>query len=366
MQHQNINLVQPTQVALVAGATGFIGRFLIAELLQQGHQVFALMRDLKRQQIPLENWLRSKAISIQKLCIIQADITQPHLAISLEDWKKIQSVNVLYNTSALFAWHLSMMQARTVNVEGALNLLVCVHQHCALQRAIHVSGYMLTIDTHLQQAGICVEQPEKTDWQTVYRQLGAYEASKIEAHFAWIQQAKQLAVDWTIIHPATVLGDEQSGEIPSHQPVAHLIDLLKRQKMSAIPATAQHYFPLVSVDELCRVMVYAATDPILSQQALLVANEQHIALHQLIKMIAQQLHVKSPTRYIPIGVLKLLLKWQWLARQLEMSGEMLNFLRTEPLDLQALKQFKQRYKIQSSHLEMAIRRTADWVGQTAP
>ena len=31
-------------------------------------------------------------------------------------------------------------------------------------------------------------------------------------------------------------------------------------KMRAIPATPKHYLPLVSVDDLCKVMVRAATD----------------------------------------------------------------------------------------------------------
>ena len=138
------------------------------------------------------------------------------LGMSEQDWEKLSSVNTLYNSSALFAWNLSMQQARAVNVDGALNLLRCVAQHCDLQRAVHLSGYMLTLLSHLQQAGVCLEQPDQTNWQSVYQQLGAYEASKIEAHFAWIKQAEHLTIDWTIIHPATVCGDAVSGEIPNN------------------------------------------------------------------------------------------------------------------------------------------------------
>lgn len=354
------------QVALVAGATGFVGRFLIAELLKTGHHVFALLRNPIQQQATLEQWLSVKQVSIHRLSFIQGDVTQPKLGISEQDWEKLSSVNTLYNSSALFAWNLSMQQARAVNVDGALNLLRCVVQHCDLQRAVHVSGYMLTILSHLQQVGVCLEQPDRTNWLSVYQQLGAYEASKIEAHFAWIQQAEHLAIDWTIIHPATVCGDAVSGEIPNNQPIAQMIDLLKRRKMSAIPATPQHYLPLVRVDDLCQVMAQAATDINLSNQALLVAAEQKIPLSQLTQIIAEQLHVSAPRQHVPIGILKLILKWQWLADQLEMSAEMLSFLRTEQLELEPLKQFKQRWNMQTGDLKMAIAKTADWINQTAP
>lgn len=365
MEHNNLKTQQDQQVALVAGATGFIGRYLILELLKQGHTVFALVRNRPDQQVALTNWLNQKDVSLNQLSFIQGDVTQVKLAISEQDWQKLSTVNTLYNSSALFAWSLSMQQARAVNVEGALNLLNYVQQYCALKRAVHVSGYMLTIMSHLEQAGLCLEQPEHTQWQSVYQHLGAYEASKIEAHFAWIQRAHQLAVDWTIIHPATVVGDDMFGEIPTNQPIAQMIDVIKRGKMSAIPATAQHYLPLVRVDDLCRIMVRASVDMALSNQAMLVVSENNLALHQLTRMIADQLQVNAPTRYVPIRLLRLILKWQWLAKKLEMSTEMLSFLRTEQLDRERLAQFQQRWQISMGNLEAAIRKTTDWINQTS-
>lgn len=365
MKYNNLKTQQDQQVALVAGATGFIGRYLILELLRQGHSVFALLRNQAKQQAMLMHWLSQKGIPLEQLTFIQGDVTRTDLAISSVDWDKLKSVNTLYNSSALFAWNLSMQQARAVNVEGALNLLTCVHQHCDLKRAVHVSGYMLTIESHLQQAGVCLEQPENTEWQSVYQHLGAYEASKIEAHFAWIQQAQQLSVDWSIIHPATVVGDDVSGEIPTNQPIAQMIDVLKRRKMSAIPATAQHYLPLIRVDDLCLVMVKATMDQTLVNQAMLVVSEHSVALHQLTGIIADQLQVNAPTRHVPIGLLRFILKWPWLAKKLEMSTEMLSFLRTEQLDRKRLTQFQQRWQISMGNLEAAIRKSTDWINQTS-
>lgn len=47
-----------------------------------------------------------------------------------------------------------------------------------------------------------------------------------------------------------------------------------------------------------------------------------------------------------------------------MSAEMLSFLRTEQLDLEPLKQFRQRWDIQTGDLADAITKTTDWMKQT--
>lgn len=351
------------QIALVAGATGFIGRFLIAELLSQGHQVFALVRDRAKQQKDMENWLKNKNIAFDQLRFIQGDITQEDLAINSKDWEKLTTVNILYNASALFAWNLSMREGRKVNVEGALNLLTCVNQHCDLVRVVHVSGYMLTLQDHLRQAGVCIDQPEQTNWQRVYQQLGTYEASKIEAHYAWIKQAQSLGLDWTVIHPATVISDEVTGEIPVNQPIAHMISLLKRKKMSAIPATPQHYLPLVSIDYLVKVIGYAATETRLARSELLVAHEQRLTLADMFNIMAAQVGQKAPTRYVSLDLLRMILKWKWLAQKLEMSVEMLDFIRTESLNVSELKTLIQKWNIQESDLEKSLAKTSQWIYQ---
>jgi thioester reductase-like protein len=57
-------------------------------------------------------WLEKQGINHQKLFCLQGDVTLPDLGISVEDWKRLAEVNYLFNTSALFAWNLSIQQAR--------------------------------------------------------------------------------------------------------------------------------------------------------------------------------------------------------------------------------------------------------------
>lgn len=351
------------RIVLVVGATGFIGKFLVAQLLQDNDHVFALCRNLGQQEASLKAWLEKQAIDHQNLICIQGDITLPDLGVSVEDWKQLATVTHLLNTSALFAWNLSMQQAREVNVKGVINLLQCVNEHCQLKRVIHLSGYMLTLTQHLQEAGICLENIETTNWTAVYQKLGAYEASKIESHFAWMQCAQQLKIDWTVIHPATVIGDENFGEIAENQPIAHLIYQLKRGEMAAIPATPQHYLPLVSVTMLVNAICKASHDQRAIHQEILIANPSQISLQALIQQVAHTLSLQPPQYFVSLRILKLILKWKWLARQLDLSVEMLSFIRTEQLDINQFLAFNQKWQIPETNLKQTIELTTEWVSQ---
>ena len=352
-----------SQSIFVVGATGFVGKFLTAQLLQQGYPVFALVRNVSAQAQGLTEWLRQRGVSVEKLILIQGDVTKKDLGVSKADWERLKCVTRLFNCAAWFAWDLTMQQAQAVNVFGAVNLLRCVGEHCQLQRAVHVSGYMLTLTEHLQEVGICLDDIDATDWVQVYTRLGAYEASKIQAHFAWIKQADSQALDWSIIHPATVTGDMHTGEIPLSQAIAQMITALKRGKMMAIPATAIHYLPLVNINYLVAVMAEAGMDPQMRNQALLVADEEQIPLHQLLHLMATQLKLSAPKHYVPLWFLQWLLKWRWLAQKMEMSAEMLHFLRTEVLDRSKLVELEQQWKLKAADVETVIAKTTLWVDQ---
>lgn len=350
-------------VALVMGATGFVGRFLIARLLQDNFQVFAICRDIAHQPTALQDWLQQRDIDTEKLKYIQGDITLPNLGVSEENWLKLKNVNYLFNTSVLFAWNLSMQQARAVNVEGLINILNCVTKHCQLKRAVHLSGYMSTLTQHLQKAGVNLAQTDQTHWDKVYERLGAYEASKVEGHFTWIKAAERLNIDWTVIHPATVIGEENSGEIAENQPITDIILQLKQGKMTAIPATPQHYLPLVSINLLVDSIIRAAQDQSTINHEILIANPKQISLQQMIVTMAEALSVKAPTQFIPLFILKLILKCKWLATKLEMSAESLNFLRTEKLNIDPFLALNQKWQISATDLDKTIQNTAIWVSK---
>lgn len=349
--------------ALVVGAAGFIGKYLVARLLRDNARVFALCRNIDDQADQLRHWLMQKGIDHQQLIFIKGDVTLFDLGLLSQDWESLRDVKYLYNTSALFKWNLTMEQAREVNVNGLTNLLSTINKYCHIERAVHLSGYMLTLKNHLQEVGVYRENVEKTDWSKVYKTLGAYEASKIEGHFNWIKQADLLGIPWTVIHPATVIGDEVTGEIPNNQPIASLIRQLKQKKMRALPGSSSHSLPLVSVNMLIEAILYAAKEAKALRLELLVADPHQLTFKSLVDVIAQSLEISPPHRFISISLLKCIFKWKWLAEKLETSPEMLNFIRTEQLDLTLYNELNKYWEIPPSKLLKTIQQTVEWVSK---
>ena len=66
---------------LVAGATGYLGRFIVAELHRRGYQVRALVRDLGRAEAPGIYGSPSLTGLVADWCI--GDVTNPHVTADL-------------------------------------------------------------------------------------------------------------------------------------------------------------------------------------------------------------------------------------------------------------------------------------------
>ncbi|MEL6078684.1 hypothetical protein, partial [Stenotrophomonas maltophilia] len=78
-------------------------------------------------------------------------------------------------------------------------------------------------------------------------------------------------------------------------------------KLTAVPGTAKHWLPLVTVDYLVELMVVSAFDPAMVGQELLALDEQTPNLRELLVQVAQPLGLKPPRHHISLRLLKLLL-----------------------------------------------------------
>ena len=71
MRNQRLS---PRQKVIVTGATGFVGRYVVKKLVQNGHEVFALTRDLEKA---------SSIAELKNATHLHYDITKHHVKTSL-------------------------------------------------------------------------------------------------------------------------------------------------------------------------------------------------------------------------------------------------------------------------------------------
>ncbi|CAI8932909.1 NAD-dependent dehydratase [Pseudomonas donghuensis] len=342
----------------VTGGTGFIGQHLVALLSAQGHTVRVLMRRPERLAA-LREHVASLGGNAAQVFAVSGDLQRDNLGLSHIDRAVLRGARIVFHLGAQFAWGLSLQQSRAVNVEGSRQVaLLAAEQN---SRLVLIGGYMLKNHQHLRNIGIDPRRPELTNWPAVYRKVGGYEASKLEAHFATLQVMAAQGGEITVVHPATVCGHSRTGHILEGQPLMELIRNLVQGKLAAVPGTPEHWLPLVSVDYLVELVAACAFDPAMVGQELLALDDQTPNLRELLAQAAHPLGVKAPKHHMPLRLMKLLLSVRPIARLLNTNVEALDFIQTTRFDTAAVEQFAGRHGIAKPDIREALRHTATFV-----
>ncbi|MBF8756353.1 SDR family oxidoreductase [Pseudomonas guariconensis] len=342
----------------VTGGSGFIGQHLLARLTATGHKTWVLMRNpgnLERLREQVSRLGGDPAY----VHAVEGDISTEDLGLSEADKECVSSASVVFHLAADFSWGLTMERARAVNVQGALR----VARLAASQdiRLLMVGGFMLQNLAHLASIGVDNERPENIDWPAVYARVGGYEGSKIESHFAVIRYMQDVGADCTVVHPATVCGHSETGHIAQGQPLADLIGNLAQGRFKAIPGSASHWLPLVSVDYLVKMIVCVAFDPSMANRQVLALYEHTPNLQGMLEQIAGTLQVKAPRRHIPIGLLRWILTIPGLATRLAISAESLDFIQTQRFDMSHSEHLERKYQFTHPDMARTLEKTVRYV-----
>lgn len=342
----------------VTGGSGFIGQHLVAHLTARGHKTWVLMRQPEKLAA-LREQVQQLGGDSSRLFSVEGDLGRENLGLSPADCEAISRTRIVFHLGIQFAWGLSLEQARAINVEGARRVArLAVEQK---SRLLMIGGYMLQNQPHLRRIGIDPDRPELTNWPAVYRRVGGYEGSKLEAHFATQEVMRRRGGEVTVVHPAMVCGHSRTGHILNDQPLTELIRNLAHGKLSAIPGTPEHWLPLISVDFLVELVAAAALDPAMVGQQVLALDEQTPNLQELLAQVARPLGLKAPTRHIPMRFLRLLLWIPSVAKLLRTNAESLDFIQTARFNTQQSRLFAKRHGLLKPDIRQALQRTARFV-----
>ncbi|MDK1398282.1 SDR family oxidoreductase [Pseudomonas protegens] len=342
----------------VTGGTGFIGQHLLAHLSAKGHTVRVLMRRPERLAA-LREQVDHLGGCASRVLAVAGDLERDQLGLSPADREALRHARVVFHLGAHFAWGLTLEQSRAVNVEGAKRVaLLAAEQN---SRLVMIGGYMLQNHEHLRRIGIDPHHPQRTDWPALYRHVGGYEASKLEAHFVTLEIMSAKGGELTVVHPATVCGHSRTGHILDGQPLVALIRNLVQGKLTAVPGTARHWLPLVTVDYLVELMTASAFDPAMAGQELLALDAQTPNLREMLVQVAQPLGLKSPKHHVSLRLLKWLLSIPPVARFMNTQPEALDFIQTTRFDTAAVEQFASRHGIAKPDIRQSLQHTATFV-----
>lgn len=280
--------------ALVFGATGFIGRWLVKELLHQGVPTTAAVRDIGRSG-SLTDWLTGKDVDTSLLSIIQVDLSRDGIGL---DGATLLHISEVYNVAGAYAFGMTAEAARTANVDTSRRVVEFASTLPAVVRLVHLSGYRVG-----GQDAASVPWPGEKR-KDLYSRLGAYEASKVESDAVVQATAQKLGVPLTIANPATVIGDSDTGE--SHQilGLATTIRDLVRGKLIAVPGDSATFVPVVTVDYLARFMTFLPTVDATAGKSYWILDDDTPTLPEVVKLIANHHNVRAPRLRVPVWLVK--------------------------------------------------------------
>lgn len=332
------------RTAMVFGATGFIGQWLVKELLDQGVPTTAAVRDLARSK-HLLIWLETHGTATDLLQVDKADLSVDGIGL---DNHSHSGLNEIYNVAGAYRFGMTPHEARAANVDTSRRVVEFAATVPGLARLVHLSGYR-----------VGGQDPASVPWSArtrvaEYSRLGSYEASKVESDAVVQATAQRLGVPLTIANPATVIGDSATGESDQIQGLATTIRDLVTGKLNAIPGNSGTFLPVVTVDYLARFMTLLPTAEETSGKSYWILDDNTPALPHLLRLIAEHTGAVLPRLRIPVGLLKKL-----PAALTRADPETLSFLSSDRYPTEPANELARRHGLQQPDVATSLNRWAD-------
>src|SRR5947199_6055493 len=245
---------------LITGPTGYIGRHLVARLVQQGERPRCLVRDPRRAATILPAALVE---------FVQGDTTQTN---TLE--AAVRDVETIVHTAFITADHKQSPgnHYETTNVEGTANLIKAA-KAAGVKRIVEISGL-----------------GTKPDKPGSYMQ-GRYLAEKMLV---------DSGLDWTIIRPSVLFGKDAPF-------IKGLADLIRTAPALPLIGGGKTMFQPIYVEDVITVIIKVLEDPAHTNSHIYtIGGSAYYSFSQVFDILLKAMHksrlkVYAPTPLVGIG-----------------------------------------------------------------
>ncbi len=273
----------------VTGATGFIGRHLVSELLKREGTVYVLVREGSRAR--LEELLSSWDPGPERIVPVIGDLTAPGLGVSDPDKERLRGVDHFFHLAAVYDMSADEESNRRANVDGtrhavelANELGASIFHHTS---SIAVSGrYRGLFREDMFDEGQKLADP--------------YSRTKFESEKLVRDEAD---VPWRVYRPAIVVGHSQTGEMDKidgpyyfFKVIQKLRDLIPR--WMPVIGLEGGKINVVPVDFVAQAMDHIAHQPGLDGQAFHLTDPKPKSAGQLVNTFARAGHAPEASMRI--------------------------------------------------------------------
>jgi thioester reductase-like protein len=305
------------KLVLLTGGTGFLGAFLLYELLQQTMaHIYCLVRAESRSEglERLRNNLTFFSLwnddYIARIHPVPGDLGQPLLGLRLEEFTRLaEGIDVIYHNGALVNFVYPYSALKGVNVLGTQEVL-----RFAGQRRVKPVHYVSTLAVFLSQ-GLRSEDSVAEDYP-----LDEVDVDGLEVGYSqtkWVAEklaeaARTRGIPVTVYRPGGIMGHSRTGACHTGD---FVYSFLKGCIQLRKTPEQQTFFDITPVDYAAQAIVYLSLIEKSQNRAFHILNPQPLPWDDFVAWIRQYGYALEATPYR---------QWrQDLARQIAIEGNAL-------------------------------------------
>jgi len=277
--------VHADETFFITGFPGFIAGRLLKRLAAQGSRLILLVQPalIEKARLELVDLASTIGCPIDQFSIVEGDITQPNLGLSVEHIAMTRaSATRVFHLAAIYDLAVARDLSHRINVDGTKNMNAFVSSLPRLRHYHHVS----TCYVAGKREGRIFETELRHD--AGFRNF--YEESKYLAELEVETLKKKLPV--TIHRPAVVCGDSKTGETAKYDGVYFLIRYLLKWPSALSQLNIGNHevsLNLVPIDFVVDAMAALAFDDAAIGKTLQLADPDSLSTNQLFNAIAKSI-----------------------------------------------------------------------------
>ena len=276
---------------LITGFPGFIGRRLVARLLEEkGVNVVALVEPRMLEAASAA----AAEIDADRVEVLAGDISERRLALSEKEWGRLtKDVRRVYHLAAIYDLAVPIEAAQRVNVDGTGNVLELCAAAKSLERLIYVS----TAYVAGTRQGVVYEH------ELVMGQdfKNHYESTKFQAE-VWVREEMD-NVPTTILRPAIVVGDSTTGETQKFDGPYYILRAISETEKAGRPmlqfGRGDATFNVVPVDHVVEAIASAAAMPAAEGETFHLVDPEPLTSAELVRALAREYGAREPKGRVP-------------------------------------------------------------------
>ena len=282
----------------VTGATGFIGRNLVEQLLEREGTIYVLVREGSKGR--LEELRNRWDVDDKRVVAVVGDLSEKRLGVSKADRDRLQGVDHVFHLAAIYDMTADAELQRVANVEGTRHMV---------ELAETVKAGHVHMVSSIAAAGL---------YQGTWTEDMFEEAQELDTHPYFLTKHESEAVvreecsrPWRVYRPGIVVGHSETGEMDKVDGPYYFFKLIRRirnvvPQWMPMPGLEGREINIVPVDFVARAIDHIAHKKGVDGKAFSLTDPTPLNAGQVIDTFARAAHAPQSSVRLPAGAVEAL------------------------------------------------------------